>query len=124
MIECINKGFTLFIVTNQGGTARGFYSKNDVEILHEKITNILKNKGIIIKDIAICPHHNLIENCLCRKPNPLMLEKLIARYSIDKTSSYMIGYSNSDIESAKLAGVKSILVPKNSDIRSFITQII
>jgi D-glycero-D-manno-heptose 1,7-bisphosphate phosphatase len=124
MSGLLNKGYKLFIVTNQGGVARGKYSKSDIVQLHLQVCNALKEKGIIITDIAVCPHHPLVENCLCRKPQPLMLEKLIARYHIDKTQSYVIGDSKSDGEAATKAGIKSIIVPKNSDIRQQINRII
>ncbi|MDD2563529.1 MAG: HAD family hydrolase [Salinivirgaceae bacterium] len=124
MSGLLNKGYKLFIVTNQGGVARGKYSKSDIVQLHLQVCNALKEKGIIITDIAVCPHHPLIENCLCRKPQPLMLEKLIARYHIDKAQSYMIGDSKSDGEAATQAGIKSIIVPKNKDVRQQINHIL
>ena len=124
MSDLIKKGYKLFIVTNQGGVARGICSKSDVIQLHSQICSTLKEKGIIITDVAVCPHHPLIENCLCRKPQPLLLEKLIARYNIDKSQSFMIGDSKSDGAAAAKAGIEAIIVPKNSNIRQQINRII
>lgn len=123
MLHFIGLGYELFIITNQGGIARGCYSKEEVDHLHDTVTNILAKKGIIIKEIAICPHHNLLEHCLCRKPKPLMLEKLIAKYGIDTESSWLIGDSKTDCEAAQAAGVKSILIESNSNIYEQVKQI-
>ncbi len=115
-------GYNLFIVTNQGGISRGNYTKDEVESLHNMVQNILLNEGITIIDIAICPHHNLLENCLCRKPKPLMLEKLIAKYNIDIENSWFIGDSKTDFEAANAVGLKSIIVPANTNIYEYIRQ--
>ncbi len=116
-------GFSLFIVTNQGGISRGCYTKTEVEMLHLWVLSVLKKEGITITDIAVCPHHTLLEDCLCRKPKPLMLEKLIARYNIDIAQSWFIGDSKSDFEAAQAAGLRAIIVPANTNIRSHITEI-
>ena len=39
-------GYILIIVTNQSGIARGYYSEEDVEILHQDLSKILQEKGI------------------------------------------------------------------------------
>jgi D-glycero-D-manno-heptose 1,7-bisphosphate phosphatase len=121
--QLTQQGFGLFIVTNQGGISRGCYTKKEVEILHTWVLSILEKEGISIIDIAVCPHHNLLENCLCRKPKPLMLEKLIARYGVDIEQSWFIGDSKSDFETAQAVGMRALLVPANANILPFIKEI-
>lgn len=94
-----------------------------METLHSKIFEILGSKGIKIRDIAICPHHNLLENCLCRKPKSLMLEKLIAKHNIDIEKSWFVGDSKTDFEAANAINLKSIIVPANTNIFEYIGQI-
>ncbi len=118
-----NLGYELFIVSNQGGISRGICTKEEVETLHSKIFEILGSKGIKIRDIAICPHHNLLENCLCRKPKSLMLEKLIAKHNIDIEKSWFVGDSKTDFEAANAINLKSIIVPANTNIFEYIGQI-
>jgi D-glycero-D-manno-heptose 1,7-bisphosphate phosphatase len=45
-----------------------------------------------------------------------MLQKAMARFHIDASSSFMIGDTPRDMEAAETAGVKGILVPSNSDL--------
>ncbi len=117
-------GFLLIVITNQGGIAKGLYTKNDVEKLHEQLLLRLNNEQITISEIYYCPHHSDIEKCLCRKPNSLMLEKAIARFDIDVNHSYMIGDSERDIEAAEKVNVKGIKIQSNTSILSVCQNIV
>lgn len=118
------RGYHLFIVSNQGGIARKLYSKSDTQQIHSLLHNKFRDNGIHITDINFCPHHPEIENCLCRKPQPLMIEKLLARYKIDPEYSYFIGDSESDMKAASKAGIKGIHIPSNQNMRPFIEQLL
>ena len=124
LLQLAKAGFSLFIVSNQGGIAKGLYSREDTESLHYQLIRIFESKGIHIVDIAYCPHHPEIEKCLCRKPSPLMLDKLMAKYQIDSKKSFMIGDSESDMEAAKLAGVGTIRINANQNMQPFISFLI
>lgn len=110
------KGFQLFIVSNQGGISRRLYSKEDILKLHRELIRTFKANNIEIAEIAFCPHHPEVEKCLCRKPNSLMLEKLIAKYRIRKEESYMIGDSQSDMDAARKAGIQGIQIIPNQNM--------
>ena len=100
-------GFTLFVVTNQSGIARGYYTEDDFYILTEWMKDEFKKKGIEIKDIRFCPHHpDITGECECRKPKPGMILDLAKKYDIDLKNSIMIGDGDRDIEAAKRAGIK------------------
>lgn len=118
-----DKGYLLFVVSNQGGISRGLYSKADVDRVHARMKQDFAMHGIQITDILYCPHHDSVEACLCRKPSPLMLEKLIARYRIDRTQSFFAGDSESDMQAAARAGVKGLLVPANQSMACVTDQI-
>ena len=109
------KGYNLFIVTNQSGIARGYYSEDDFHNLMNWIIEKLRKKDIEIKDYQFCPHHPQITGkCECRKPKPNMILNLVKKYKIDLNSSIMIGDSLSDIEAAKNAGIKKSYLVRNS----------
>ncbi len=109
------KGYKLFIVTNQSGIARGYYSENDFHNLMKYMIDELKKRGIEITDYKFCPHHpNITGECECRKPKPGMILDLAKQYNIDIKNSIMIGDSLSDIEAAKNAGIKRSYLVKNS----------
>lgn len=116
MKELKQKGYIFFVVTNQGGIAKGLYTKNDLFDIHAKLKTTLEAEGIFFKEIYFCPHHPLHTQCLCRKPNSLMLEKAIAKYNIDIAKSFMIGDSARDIEAATQVGLKAYQVVPNEAI--------
>ena len=110
-----NKGYKLFIVTNQSGIARGCYSENDFHNLMKWMINELKKEKIKIKDYEFCPHHpDITGKCECRKPNPGMILNLAKKYDIDLKNSIMIGDNLSDIKAAENAGIHKNYLVKDS----------
>lgn len=112
----IQKGFQLFIISNQGGISRGLYSKNAIEKLHAELIQTFRKNDVKITEIAFCPHHPEIERCLCRKPDSLMIEKLIAKYKISKPDSYLIGDSKSDMDASEKIGIQGIQIISNQNM--------
>jgi len=108
-------GYKLFIVTNQSGIARGYYSENEFHNLMNYMINELKKTGIEIADYEFCPHHpDITGECECRKPKPGMILNLAKKYNIDLQDSIMIGDSLSDIKAAKNAGIKKAYLVKET----------
>lgn len=116
-----SKGYLLIVISNQGGVQRGIYTLSDVEKAHQYLKDILKANGVELTDIYICPHHDKTERCFCRKPQPIMLEKAIARFDIDKSKSVFFGDSKRDAEAGEYVGVKSILIPSNTSLMNYVT---
>lgn len=107
--ELNRAGFSVMVVTNQSGIARGLYSFETLEKIHEKLLNELGSFGGSIKDIFFCPHHP-DDHCDCRKPKPGMLYQLQKKYSADLTKIFFIGDSIYDIKAAQEVGCTPILV--------------
>ncbi|MCD5398058.1 HAD family hydrolase [candidate division NPL-UPA2 bacterium] len=107
-VEAVNllkeEGFLIFIVTNQSGLARGFFTVENLEQIHDQIKKIFSLDGI-----SFCPHHP-DENCSCRKPEPKMVLDVAEKFRIGRGKSYVIGDTRSDLEMGQRAGCKSILV--------------
>lgn len=118
------KGFQLFIVSNQGGISRGLYSKSDIVKLHENMIHTFNANHITITDILFCPHHPDKERCLCRKPQSLMIEKLIAKYDICSQESAMIGDSESDMTAAHAANIRGIRIKSNTNMFPLIADLV
>ena len=110
-----NSGYLLIVITNQGGIAKGLYTKEDVDTLHNWMCAELLKQGITITAIYYCPHHYVSGKCLCRKPGSLMLEKAMARFDIDATQSFFMGDKDTDAQAAERAGVRPVKVVVNSD---------
>jgi D-glycero-D-manno-heptose 1,7-bisphosphate phosphatase len=117
------RGYLLIIITNQGGISKGLYThENYLEV--EKIMLSFLNKQNVMPDaVYYCPHHPSVTQCICRKPDSLMIEKAISRFSINASSSYFIGDAPRDAEAALKCGVAPILIPSNSSIFSIIEKI-
>ena len=112
----VKNGYLLIGITNQGGISKNIYTKTDVEVVHDFFNKTMLNNSIEFSEIYYCPHHSDIENCLCRKPNSLMLEKAIARFNIDVTKSFLIGDSSRDIEAGKKVGLTCFKINANENI--------
>ena len=117
-------GYLLFIVSNQGGVAKGIYSCEDVDKVHDYLKSQLKENGIHLQEIYYCPHHESVARCECRKPSPYMINQAIEKYNIDMNTSFLIGDSKRDIEAAEAAGVKGIKIDANEDISIYCDRII
>jgi len=102
-------GFKLFVVTNQSGPARGYFPYELVEIVNQEIVKRLRRFGVRIEEFFVCLHHPE-ENCSCRKPKTGLLERAFSKYPIDREKSFVIGDRLIDVELAKRAGLKGILV--------------
>jgi D-glycero-D-manno-heptose 1,7-bisphosphate phosphatase len=117
-------GYLVIIISNQGGIGKGLYTKNDTDALHNLLEIELQKHNCKLDAIYYCPHHNDSGLCLCRKPSSLLIEKSIARFGIDIHKSFLIGDSNRDIEAAQKAGIRGILVQKNTNISDVCIKII
>tara|TARA_B100001057_G_scaffold450591_1_gene492812 strand:- start:3785 stop:4273 length:489 start_codon:yes stop_codon:yes gene_type:complete len=114
------EGYSFVIVTNQGGIAKGLYHKNDVEDINNFLRNWFESRKLNLLNILYCPHHNSVEHCICRKPNSLMLEKMIARYAVSVEHSFMIGDSDRDVQAANKVGLRAFKIKANSNLNEFI----
>ena len=109
------KGFYVFVVTNQSGVARGYYSEDDVHKLHQWMQDDLAAIGAHIDAFYHCPHHNegkieqYKKNCDCRKPKPGLILQACHNWSIDKDQSLLIGDKLSDLDAAQAAGIRGYL---------------
>lgn len=101
------RGFLLIVVTNQGGIAKGLYTRKEVFACHQKLQ---ESCGNLLDAIYYAPSHPNYSESLSRKPDSLMLERAIAKYNIDAAQSWMVGDSLRDLEAAEKTGVQAILV--------------
>ena len=106
-----DEGYVVIVVTNQAGIARGYYTEEDMNILHRYINEQLAKIGAHIDAFYFCPHHpDITGECNCRKPKTGMLEKAIQEWNIDVNQSILYGDKPWDIEAGEKCGIRSIYV--------------
>ena len=120
ILNKISKKYRLFIVTNQSGIARGYFTKNQFVEFQKQYQILLNSKNIFIDDIRYCPHHpdkginKFKKKCNCRKPNNGMIKDLIKYWDVDIKKSFMIGDQKSDFLAAKKSNLKFFYNEKNN----------
>lgn len=101
------KKIKVFIVTNQSGVARGYFTIDELKVFHKFMIKVLKKNNCKIEEIFFCPHHKegiikkYSKNCSCRKPNNKMILKIMNKYKLKSDNLFMIGDQKTDYLCAK-----------------------
>src|SRR5467141_1783745 len=102
-------GFALFIVTNQSGVGRGFFTLADVEALHAHLAGEFARAGVRFAKIFVAPEAP-DQPSRNRKPSPQFLFDARDEFAVELGGSYMIGDKLIDLECGWNAGVKQSLL--------------
>lgn len=102
-------GYNVVVATNQSGLARGLFDLDDLEAIHDKITQAVIDAGGAIDAIFYCPHHP-DDECKCRKPNTGMLDAIEAEFNGSIVDCFFVGDSLVDLQAALKKGCQPILV--------------
>lgn len=102
-------GYKVVVATNQSGIARGYFTGQTLQKIHQKMRDELAKAGGHLDDIVYCPHHP-DDNCLCRKPEPGMLKKILQKFNVSAKEVLYIGDSLKDILVAKRIGCDAFFV--------------
>lgn len=106
------KGYKLFIITNQSGIGRGYYKEEEFLTLTSWMIKEFEKHNIEIQEVKYCPH-SPESNCNCRKPKTAMIDEILKNYDIDLENSWLIGDKDSDIKCAINAGIKNSIQVKS-----------
>ena len=110
-----DKGYLVIIITNQSVINRKIISEKRLDEIHIELKNYLKRYNTYVDSIYYCPH-TPEQNCNCRKPRSGLLIKASNDFSIDLEKSYFIGDSESDLNAAKEARCKGILLENDQTL--------
>jgi HAD superfamily hydrolase (TIGR01662 family) len=99
-------GVPTAVVSNQSGIARGLLTSDDVEAVNARVDELLGPLG----PWAYCPH-GPDEGCGCRKPAPGLVLRAAAALGVEPSACVVIGDIGADVEAARAAGARGILVP-------------
>lgn len=130
--ELYDRGFKLFVVTNQGRVAKGYLTERDIERVHEYMNSYFKEHKFHFEEFAYCPHnpmgnvhpYNVV--CSCRKPKSGMIKKMIDKHKVDRSKSWMVGDTDRDMIAGAMARLRTILVKtgitQNSENADFVVD--
>lgn len=111
-----DRGYYVFVATNQAGVARGLYDEVAIATFHAHMQAQLAEVGAHIDAFYHCPFHPegsvaqyRVADHPDRKPNPGMILRALAEWPVDKKHSFLIGDRESDIEAAQRAGLRGHL---------------
>lgn len=107
-----SNNYLLFIITNQSGIARDYYTKEDFDILNSWMLKEFEKNKIKISQVEFCPHIDK-DNCNCRKPKTGMIDNILKNFEIDLKNSWLIGDKDSDIKCARKSNIKNTIQVKS-----------
>jgi D-glycero-D-manno-heptose 1,7-bisphosphate phosphatase len=102
--------YRLFIVSNQSGVGRGYFTLEDAQRVNARLLELLAQDQVRIEKIYIAPEAPGAPS-RGRKPSPQFLFDARDEFGLDLASSFMIGDKLIDLECGWNGGVaKCILV--------------
>ena len=105
-------GFKLFVITNQSGIGRGYFTERDYQAVTDELARQL-GPGLI-EATYFCPDHPDAASDR-RKPEPGMILEAQRDHGIDLSRSYLVGDKRIDAECGRKAGVRTVLVENGSE---------
>ena len=117
------KGYDIYIVTNQRGIARGMMDEHDLKVIHGKLKEELEKHGAKVKQIYHCPHGQ-DNGCECRKPKPGLLFRAASEHNINLTKAIFIGDDERDLQAGNAAGCKTILVTPEKNLLNIVDSML
>ncbi len=102
-------GTDAFLVSNQSGIGRGYFTGDDLAACQARLGELLKEYGAGFKDARFCPHAPE-QGCGCRKPGTGMWESLRDAYGLAADTCVMIGDKAEDLMFGRNAGMAAAIL--------------
>ncbi len=102
-------GFKLFMVSNQSGVGRGYFTLEEVEQVNRHLLAKLAHDGAYFGKVYVAPEAPEMPS-RGRKPSPQFLFDARDEFGVDLASSYMIGDKLIDLQCGWNAGVKQCIL--------------
>jgi D-glycero-D-manno-heptose 1,7-bisphosphate phosphatase len=117
-------GYTIFVISNQAGVAKGVYSQDKLSRITRKMLKEVTLSGGRIKKVYYCTHLSG-EGCGCRKPQIGSIRKALD--SLNHTihmakKAYFVGDTETDIVAGHNAGCQTIFVLSGRENEGYMRQ--
>jgi histidinol-phosphate phosphatase family protein len=116
-----SKGVPVFIITNQSRLSKGTLSPRDHMAFVRRLETELAHSGVFYDDYFFCPHSEIEDkggatkySCVCRKPNPGLVQQIQRKYGIEMNRALLIGDSWRDNELAQNLQIPFIKVERDN----------
>jgi D-glycero-D-manno-heptose 1,7-bisphosphate phosphatase len=103
------EGYLLFVVSNQAGVGKGVYSQKTLDAITTHMLRAVAHAGGSIEKVYYCTHLP-DAGCACRKPRDGAIKDILKHYPLDLKKAFFVGDTIRDVETARSAGCKAILV--------------
>lgn len=115
-------GYLVVVVTNQSGIARGIFTEETLDLIHDRLREMLHEKGAHLDGVYYCPFlaegpvEQYAEDSDLRKPKPGMLLQAAEELDIDLERSWTVGDAPRDVEAGQRAGTRTVRLraPQNA----------
>jgi len=102
-------GFSLAVVSNQRGVARGLVSTRTLREVELRIQRDLRPLGCSIDVFRYCVHETA-DGCDCRKPKPGLLIEAADVLNVDLRRCWMVGDAETDVLAGEAAACRTALI--------------
>jgi D-glycero-D-manno-heptose 1,7-bisphosphate phosphatase len=116
-VRVLNRaGLAVVLVSNQSGVARGFFTEDVVDAVHQRMADLLAEGGARIDAYYYCPHHpdgkvpEFAQKCDCRKPGRGLVDRAVEELGIEPARSFVVGDRWLDVALGRAVGAQSVLV--------------
>jgi len=104
-----DRGYLLFLFTNQSGIGRGYHTIEDAQACNQRMLELLDLGADLFTAICIAPEAP-DQPSEYRKPSPRFILEMRAKHSLDTEQCWMIGDRESDLEAGLNANIHSVAV--------------
>jgi histidinol-phosphate phosphatase family protein len=114
-------GYTLIVVSNQSGVARGYFREDALAGMQRRLRELCAAAGARLAGVYHCPHHpagsvaDYAVHCGCRKPEPGLLLRAAMEHGIACRRSWLVGDILNDVEAGRRAGCRSVLINNGNE---------
>ncbi len=108
LAEGIRRGFSVVVVSNQSGVARGLISMPQFQAVDQAFRQAFAAAGVALAGVYYCLH-GPDDDCACRKPRTGMIDDAVRDLDIDVRRSILFGDKDSDVAAGRAAGCRTVL---------------
>ncbi|MEF8823299.1 MAG: HAD-IIIA family hydrolase [Desulfohalobiaceae bacterium] len=104
-----NAGFRLFLLSNQSGIGRGYFTESDLKEVQACLEQMLGPYGVTFQGQLHCPHAPQ-QGCPCRKPRRGLWDSLREQFGLRAERSLIVGDKMADVGFGKNAGLAATVL--------------